>query len=458
MRRFVTLSLILALAGFALVSAQQPPQITGVITHPGKPLIAVTAFRGAGGAAPLMDIFNQTVMNDLEGSPLVNFVPRTLYPTQVPQTSTELVPGVKAANEAANGLRLTDWRLPQTSAGYLGFGYGGEDHGMFVIFGWFYTTDPHIPTLKQAQVFGRVYTASLDKAGAIDAAHRYAADILAVFGGKSLVGTRIVFVSNRSGHKEIWVMNWDGTNQKQLTHYGSISTFPSASPDGRLVAFTTYAPGYPAIRIISIDTGRQLPFYNQRASMNAFVTFTPDSKHVIYSSTAGGGPAQLYMANVDGSNFHRITASGAIEVEPKINPKTGTDMVDVSGRGGLPQIYHMNLEGADVRRITAGTGEAVNPAWSPDGAHIAFAWTKGFEPGNYNIFIMDVVTGQTTQLTSHEGRNENPSWAPDGAHMVYASKRGRNSQIWEMNADGTGKHPLTHTGNNQDPVWVNAEK
>ncbi|MGH9624474.1 MAG: TolB family protein, partial [Bryobacteraceae bacterium] len=223
MRLFVTLSLILTGAG--LLSAQQPPQITGVITHPGKPLIAVTAFRGAGAAAPLMDLFNQTVMSDLQGSPLVNFVPRTLYPTQVPQTSTDLIAGVKTANQAVNGLRLTDWSLPPTSAGYLGFGYGAEDHGMFVIFGWFYTADPHIPTLQQAQVFGRVYTASLDKAGAIDAGHRYAADILAVFGGKSLVGTRIVFVSNRSGHKEIWVMNWDGTNQKQLTHYGSISVF-----------------------------------------------------------------------------------------------------------------------------------------------------------------------------------------------------------------------------------------
>ncbi|MGH9583826.1 MAG: TolB family protein, partial [Bryobacteraceae bacterium] len=291
MRLFVSCFLILA--GFGSLAAQQP-QITGIITHPGKPLIAVTEFRGSGAAASLMSTFNDTVMADLQGSPLVNFVPRTLYPLQVPQTSSELIAGVAPPGAPVNGLRVTDWSLPPASAGYLGFGYGAEDHGMLVVFGWFYTTDPHIPSLQQAQVFGRVYTASLDKAGAVDAGHRYAADILAVFGGKSLVGTRIVFVSNRSGHKEIWVMNWDGTNQKQLTHYGSISTFPSASPDGRLVAFTTYAPGYPAIRMISIDTGRQLQFYNQHASMNAFVTFTPDSQHVIYASTAGGGPSQLY--------------------------------------------------------------------------------------------------------------------------------------------------------------------
>jgi TolB protein len=274
-----------------------------------------------------------------------------------------------------------------------------------------------------------------------------------------LVGTRIVFVSDRSGAKEIWVMNWDGSDQRQLTRYGTITTFPSASPDGRIVAFTTYATGSPSIQMFSLDSGRKLPFYNQRASMNAFVTFTPDSKRIVFSSTAGGGPAQLYMANADGSGLHRITASGAIEVEPKINPKTGVDLVDVSGRsGGLPQVYHMSLEGTDVQRLTPGTGEATNPAWSPDGDHIAFAWTKGFEPGNYNIFIMSVSSQQITQLTANEGRNENPSWAPDGAHIVYASKRGGRSQIWVMNADGTGKRALTESGSNEKPFWVNAEQ
>jgi TolB protein len=164
------------------------------------------------------------------------------------------------------------------------------------------------------------------------------------------------------------------------------------------------------------------------------------------------------MANIDGSDFHRVTASGGIEVEAKINPKTGADLVDVSGRGGMPQIYQMTMEGTDVQRISAGTGEATNPSWNPDGAHIAFAWTKGFEPGNYNIFVMDVASRQTTQLTANEGRNENPTWAPDGAHIVYASKRGRQSQIWVMNADGTGKRQLTQTGSNEKPVWVNAEQ
>lgn len=458
MTRFFLICVFTAWAANSLAAQQIQVQIE---KNPGKPHVAVPDFRASGTAASLIGTFNDTVRADLEGSPLVNFTPKTLYPLDIPQQPSDLIAGVAPPSRGAVhavGKRLTDWSLPPILANYVGLGYGAEDHGMFVIFGWFYSTAPNIATLQQAQVFGKVYTASLDQAGAVDAAHRYAADILAVFGGKSLVGTRIVFVSDRSGSKEIWTMNWDGTGQRPLTHYGSISTFPSASPDGHIVAFTTYASGSPAIQMFSLDTGRKLPFYNQRASMNAFVTFTPDSKRIIFSSTAGGGPAQLYMANVDGSGLHRLTASGAIEVEPKINPKTGADLVDVSGRSGLPQVYHMSLEGTDVQRLSGGTGEATNPAWSPDGDHIAFAWTRGFEPGNYNIFVMDVASQQVTQLTSNEGRNENPSWAPDGAHIVYASKRGRQSQIWVMNADGSGKHALTETGSNEKPVWVNAEQ
>ena len=111
------------------------------------------------------------------------------------------------------------------------------------------------------------------------------------------------------------------------------------------------------------------------------------------------------------------------------------------------------MDGTDVERLSNGEGEAVNPAWNPDGQHIAFAWTRGYAPGNYNIFIMDVASRQINQLTHDAGRCENPSWAPDGVHIVYSSKQGSSTQLWTMLVDGTQQQRLTTQGNNEKPVW-----
>jgi TolB protein len=125
----------------------------------------------------------------------------------------------------------------------------------------------------------------------------------------------------------------------------------------------------------------------------------------------------------------------------------------MSDRGGMPQIYKMNMSGADVQMLSDGEGEAVNPAWHPNGQVIAFAWTKGFAPGNRNIFVMDVATRQYTQLTHGAGVNENPAWAPDGIHLAFSSTREGGQQIWTMLADGTQPRKLTTRGKNLRPVW-----
>lgn len=124
-----------------------------------------------------------------------------------------------------------------------------------------------------------------------------------------------------------------------------------------------------------------------------------------------------------------------------------------SGRSGPPQIYKMSIDGTDIERLTSGEGDAVNPSWHPDGQLIAFAWTRGFEPGNFNIFVMDVVKRTYAQLTHGAGRNENPTWAPDGKHLVFCSNRDGSAQIYTMLADGTQVKKLTGSGRNTMPVW-----
>ncbi|MBZ5619848.1 MAG: hypothetical protein LAQ69_14150 [Acidobacteriia bacterium] len=462
MRKLVWLAL--AAAGLLLMLHAQDIR-SDIDKSRGKlPMIAIPDLRGAGEAQAFMGEFNQTLWADVLGSGVVKLVPKTMYPLSVPQQPSDFVQPPPARDtprgrkveipqpQSGGGRWIGDWAGPPVSANYLAFGYTAPQNGVLVLYGWLF--DLSRGTAADAQVFGNRYTGSVDEAGARKVAHEFAADIVSRFGGQSLFGTHIYFVSSRTGSKEIWVMDPDGKNQRQITHFNSISIEPSASPDGAKVAFTSFAHRTPGIFVFSVDPVRDLRFYNQSASVNSSPSFTPDGKQIVYSSSAPGSKCcRIFIANLDGTGFRPISSMSAIDTEPKINPKTGSEIVFTSGRSGPQQIYKMNMDGADIERLSDGTGEAGNPAWHPDGQIIAYAWTRGFAAGAWNIFTMDVASKRYNQLTHGEGKNEHPSWAPDGVHLVFASTRNGRDQIYTMLADGTQVQPLTTQGTNERPFW-----
>jgi len=432
------------------------------------PAIAIPDFRGAGDAQKFMAAFNETLSADVRASGLFKLVPKTSLPTFVPQQPSDFQPPASAAPPPqptrgrkqapapvvptnGGGRWMKDWSGPPAQADFLAFGYTASQNGVLVLQGWFYDLSKD---MANAQLIGKRYLGSVDEPGARKIAHEFAADIITLFGGQSLFGTHIYFTSDRTGHKEIWMMDPDGKNQRQITRFNNISTYPTVSPDGSKIAFTSWVKGQPAIFIFSVDPVRDLRYYNQAASVNQAGSFTPDGKQIVYASSAGTGRCcRIFAANLDGTGFRPISSSSAIEVEPKVNPKTGTDVVFSSGRSGPQQVYRMSMDGADVERLTPGIGEASNASWHPDGQRIAFAWTQGYSTGAFNIFTMNVANKEYVQLTHGDGKNENPSWAPDGVHIVFAKTRGRSSQIYTMLADGTQLQQLTTTGQNERPVW-----
>jgi TolB protein len=448
-------AVILAVGLLAVILVLAAPQegIKIELNKSGAIALAVSDMRGTGAAQPLMNVFNSTLYDDLKGSGLFKLIPKGVLPLNAPQQPRDFkgVTNPATGAQGVMGYYLSDWSGPPAQANYLAFGYTGVQGGSLALYGWLYNLTQ---SLQSAQVIGKTYFAEVNESGARKLAHDFAADIIARFGGTSLAGSHIYFVSDRTGHKEIWSMDWDGSNQRQITRLNSISIEPAISPDGTKVAFTSYARINPGIFVYSIETGRALGFYNQQASLNAGANFTPDGKHIIYSSTAAGGDAQLYIANLDGSDFKRISFRRAICVEPKVNPKTGSELLFVSGPDHQ-QIYRMDISGSGVEMVSPGGGEASNPAWNPDGQHIAFSWTRGYATGKFNIFVMDVSSRKYDQLTHDEGRNENPTWAPDGMHIVFQSNRRahNNYQIYSMLADGSDVKQLTTSGRNTSPVW-----
>ena len=463
--KIILVLVTLALAAGALVMTAQNANFTGVIAPNQQLKLAVPDFRGSGGAAKFMQVFNDTLWNELDNGGVVDLVGKSYYPLNVPQRPEDFTSGAA---------KLTDWSQPPVQANDLAFGYTAEQNGQFLLLGNLDNVTQ--PSPAQASLFAKRYTGSLDENGARDVARQYAADILAQFGAKSLAGTKIFFVSDRSvpvrrlpdgtfvSVKEIWSMDYDGSNQRQLTFYKNISEMPTVSPDGKMFAFTSYpqkmvkdvpVDGNPLIMIHSVDPDRRLSFYSPVSSIVAMPEFTPDGKHLLFATKIGADKdPKIYMSNLQGGDLMQISHANAVEVEPKVNPKTGTEILFISGRTGHPQLWEMNIDGSGAHMLTDGTGEVANPSWRPDGQWVAFSWTRGFTYGQYNIFIMNLVTGKWDQLTHDTGDNENPTWAPDGLHLVFSSKRSRSTQIYTMLANGTHVQQLTSKGNNVEPVWT----
>jgi TolB protein len=445
--RFIAAILLMSATGFS----QQPDINLNIIQLKDRPRIALPDFRGAGAAASFDKVFNDTLWEEISDSGALKLVEKSYYPLTAPQQPADFKPG---------GAALADWANPPCRANYLAFGYlSVQEPKSLVLFAWLFNAGQ--PDAASASLFGRRYFGTPDAAGGKKVAREFAADILRQFNIKSLSGTSIYFVSDRGGQREIWAMDYDGSNPRRVNNIRGDSKEPAISPDAKLLAYTTLATRATdktqnwQIIVQSIETGKRLHFENPPAPTNSSPEFAPDGKRVLFSSTLTEW-AQIYIANLDGSDRRRISKINAIDVSPRVNPKTGADVLFISDRSGKQQLWRMNIDGGDVEMLTNGTGEVANPCWSPDGRRVAFAWTQGYEVGGFNIFWMDIGDRKPVQLTKDSGVNENPWWAPDGLHIVYTSRRGRSTQIFSMLADGTAVRQLTNSGNNTQPVWAPA--
>ena len=214
-----------------------------------------------------------------------------------------------------------------------------------------------------------------------ETAHKFANEIIFRLGGgiAGIAESKIYFVSNRSGHKEIWEMDYDGENQHAVTHLGSISLSPRISPDGARLAFSSLTGTGWEILMYSFDLNRMVAF-PKFGGTNTSPAWSPDGAKLAFSASRGG-TSEIDVVDASGANRKRLTSAKSPEVGPVWNRKTGTQLAWASGRSGLPQIYTMDSDGANVQRFTD-EGYAVSPSWSPNGQFLLFSWVRHYGPGS----------------------------------------------------------------------------
>jgi TolB protein len=423
------------------LQAQQEDWIrTGTGLGVQKIRLAVPDFKPANQdpkTADLLKAFNDTLWNDLDNAGIFDLVSKSFNPLEAPGQPSEV--------------KFDAWSSPPTNASMLAFGNLGVAADRVAVLGWLYD----VKNTAQPQVLGKQYsdTANTDSARLI--AHKFADEIIFRLGGgiPGVAESKIYFVSDRGGHKEIWVMDYDGANQHQITQTGTIALSPRIAPDNSRLAFSAMGKNGWEIMMYSLDLGRLVAF-PRFGGTNLSPAWSPDGTRLAFSSSRSGYP-EIYLVDPSGGDLKRLTNDKGPDVSPTWNRKTGSQIAFVSGRTGLPQIYTMEADGTNLQRMTD-QGYAVSPNWSPNGQFLAFSWMRKYgpgAPGSNDLYLMDIASKQWVQLTHDSNRSDFPSWSPDGRHIVFQSNRTGTEQIWSMLADGTKVQQLTFTGRNSQPNW-----
>jgi TolB protein len=205
-------------------------------------------------------------------------------------------------------------------------------------------------------------------------------------------GTKIVFASDGDHQWEVYVMNADGSNQKRLTNQPGDDGHPHWSPDGRHIVFNSarttpdlkadWGKQFHEVFMMNSD-GSDVKQISKLKTVSTYPSFSPDGKRIcfrcvvdepgyLWDLTHSPRNSEIFVINTDGTNPVNLTKNAAYDGWPSWSPD-GRKIVFSSNRAGpvnIGQLYLINPDGSGLQQITDGPGSFVQPSWSRDGKKI----------------------------------------------------------------------------------------
>ncbi|MBN1592450.1 MAG: PD40 domain-containing protein [Candidatus Coatesbacteria bacterium] len=297
-------------------------------------------------------------------------------------------------------------------------------------------------------IFSREFKAPMVQQRAI--LHQFVDEIALMLSGKS--GTahcKIAFVSDWTGHKELFTSDYDGHDLRQRTELKSIVLSPAYSPKGDKIAFISFKKNGPVLSILDAVSGRIDDILSSEGIVAA-PSWSPDGRHIALSISKKGN-CDIYLFDVATEQLERLTYMWSIETSPSFAPNCRS-IAFTSDRTGRPQIYIMNIDGSGHRRLTYEGRHNESPAWSPDGSLIAYTSLQGNE---FRLRLIGPDGDGPYSIVDKALDGEAPAWSPDGQKILFSSRNGGpHTELFLVNRDGTGLIKVVSLlGNCTEPTW-----
>jgi len=195
-----------------------------------------------------------------------------------------------------------------------------------------------------------------------------------------MIGVFVVTPPERYCNSEIYVMDADGSHQRNLTNNPADDVAPVWSPDGSRIAFVSDRKEYESddIYVMDADGSHQRNLTNNLA-VDVNPVWSPDGSRLAFTSYRDGN-SEIYVMDADGSNQTRLTDDPAWDEDPAWSPD-GSCLAFLSNRDGNSEIYVMDADGSNQTRLTNNPDQdGYHPTWSPDGSRLVFEWLLWLKP------------------------------------------------------------------------------
>jgi len=272
--------------------------------------------------------------------------------------------------------------------------------------------------------------------------------ILKLTGHEGIFLTKLAFVDDSTGKREIYVSDYDGHNSRRITSDKSIALLPRWSPDGKYLAYGSYKEGGPFLYLKDMISGSVRRLSGQ-SGLNIGASWAPNGKEIALTLSHKGNP-DIFIINLQGKILQQLVHNYGIDVSPAFSPE-GDKIAFVSNRSGSPQIYVLDLNSKKEERLTYEGRYNTSPTWSSRN-RIAFV---SMTDGKFDICTMDSVGGGFRRLTDSKANNEEPCWSPDGRYIMFTSDRDGSYHLYIMNANGQNQRRIASMkGNQTAPSWA----